>query len=74
MKASVRMSFVFPPEFREILSELKKKHGKDMTYIIMEAVNEWVIKNENILPEDIEFADDFNLVPEYRISSMVKKL
>ncbi len=43
-----RMSFLFPQIFRDMLTGLKKKYNKDMTYIVMEAVNEWVIKRENI--------------------------
>ena len=45
-----RMSFIFPTIFSDMLKGLKKKYNKDMTYIVMEAVNEWVIRKENIKP------------------------
>jgi hypothetical protein len=48
-----RMSFLFPPVFKDMLLNLKRKHNKDMTYIVMEAVNEWAIKKENISSEMI---------------------
>ena len=47
-----RMSFLFPAVFRDMLTDLKKKYNKDMTYIVMEAVNEWVIRKENITVQD----------------------
>ena len=49
-----RMSFLFPNVFKEMLASLKRKYGKDMTYIVMEAVNEWAIKKENIKPADLK--------------------
>jgi len=48
----VRMSFVFPTVFYNMLDMMSEKHRKDMTYIVMEAVNEWVMHKENILKED----------------------
>jgi predicted DNA-binding protein len=49
------MSFVFPSVFHEVLQNLSKKYNKDMTYIVMEAVNEWVLKKENITFEELGF-------------------
>lgn len=46
-----RMSFVFPIEFYELLQKLKEKYNMDMTYIIIRAVNYWVVKMEKL--EDI---------------------
>jgi hypothetical protein len=43
-----RMSFVFPEPFYRMLQAMSEKHDKDMTYIVMEAVNEWVLSNEGI--------------------------
>ena len=44
----VRMSFLFPESFRTLLQTCKMKYNKDMTYIIMEAVNEYVLRKESI--------------------------
>ena len=44
-----RMSFVFPGIFYMMLCNLRERYKKDMTYIIMEAVNEWVMKKEHIM-------------------------
>lgn len=41
-----RMSFVFPDEFYYLLCDLKKEYDRDMTYIIMDAVTDWVLTNE----------------------------
>lgn len=43
-----RMSFVFPVEFYELLLKLKEKYNMDMTYIIIQAVNYWVVKKERL--------------------------
>ncbi len=43
-----RMSFVFPIEFYELLLKLKEKYNMDMTYIIIQAVNYWVVKKERL--------------------------
>ena len=48
---SKRMSFIFPSVFKDMLYSLKRKYNKDMTYIVMEAVNEWVMRKENISTE-----------------------
>jgi predicted DNA-binding protein len=55
-----RMSFVFPPEFYVMLNRLKEKYGKDMTYIVMEAVNQWVMEKENISLKDL--SDDKSML------------
>ena len=56
-----RMSFVFPPEFYAMLLNLKEKYGKDMTYIVMEAVNEYVMSRENlVLIEDESVLNKIN--------------
>ena len=47
-----RMSFIFPVSFYVLLSNLSRRHEKDMTYIVMEAVNEWVVKREKIHLDD----------------------
>jgi hypothetical protein len=46
--SSVRMSFVFPKVFYGMLNTMSDKYDRDMTYIIMEAVNEWVMDKENV--------------------------
>ena len=48
-----RMSFLFPTVFKDMLTGLKMKYKKDMTYIVMEAVNEWVMKKESITPKEV---------------------
>ncbi len=45
-KDIVRMSFLFPKEFYELLLFLKNETGKDMTYLVMEAVNRYARKME----------------------------
>jgi hypothetical protein len=49
----VRMSFVFPPMFYNMLTTMSGKYNKNMTYIVMEAVNEWVMQKEGIDEEDL---------------------
>lgn len=39
-----RMSFIFPDEFYYLLCDLKRVSDMDMTYIIMDAVTDWVIE------------------------------
>lgn len=43
-----KMSFVFPDEFYENLLTMKKKYSVDMTYIVMEAVNSWILERERM--------------------------
>lgn len=44
----VRMSFIFPEVFYTMLKSCNLRYGKDMTYIIMEAVNEWIMEKEGL--------------------------
>ena len=43
-----RMSFIFPLSFYRLLLALSMKYNRDMTYIMMESLNEWVMKREGI--------------------------
>lgn len=54
------MSFVFPQEFYAMLKGLKEKYGKDMSYIVMEAVNQWTMEKENISLKDL--SDDNSML------------
>lgn len=47
-----RMSFVFPPVFYFLLLGLKDRYQKDMTYIIIEAVNEYVMRKEGLVVDN----------------------
>ena len=47
-----QMSFRFPQQFYDLMFALKKKYNKDMTYIIMDAVNEWAIQKEGLKAYD----------------------
>jgi len=47
------MSFVFPLEFYELLQSLKLRYNKDMTYIIIDAVNDLVIKREGLKEKEV---------------------
>lgn len=53
----IRMSFVFPKIFYSMLNNCSLRYQRDMTYIVMEAVNDWVMQKENIV-----FDDDGELV------------
>ena len=44
-----KMSFNFPISFYNLISGVSMRYGRDMTYIIMEAVNEWVMRKEGIM-------------------------
>jgi hypothetical protein len=60
---SERMSFIFPKVFYNLLLGLRERYRKDMTYIVMEAVNDWVIKKENLTVDEnsgIPYDDDNN--------------
>ena len=51
-----RMSFIFPVSFYRLLLAVSMRYNRDMTYIMMEALNEWVMKREGI-----NLAEDFLL-------------
>jgi len=53
IESSIRMSFVFPLEFYELLQSLKLRYNKDMTYIIIDAVNDLVIKREGLKEKEV---------------------
>lgn len=46
-----RTSFIFPESFHRLLDHLKLRYNKDKTYIVMEAVNEYVINREGLEEE-----------------------